>query len=121
MTQPGGPFGFSFPDGCRADGFASQTAQVQMALATLMDSAVSELFQQRSIPSSQTAFHLWASMDDLVANNSSRALLAFSQIWPASAGRVTLLDLGAAAMGEMVVGTSNELPPSRCCPGHSLG
>ena len=45
-------------------------------------------------------------MDDLVANSSSKALLAFSQSWPTSAGGVTLLDLGAAAMGEMVVGTS---------------
>ena len=45
-------------------------------------------------------------MDDLVANSSSKALLAFSQSWPMSAGRVMLLDLGATAMGEMVVGTS---------------
>ena len=84
-----------------------QTAQVQMALASLMDSAVSESFLQRSIPSSWTAFCLQVSMDDLVSNSSSRALLAFSQSWPTSAGRVMLLDLGATAMGEMVVATSN--------------
>ena len=71
-----------------------------------MDSTVSETFQQRSIPSSLTAFHLQVSTDDVVANSSSRALLAFSQSWSASVGRVMLLDLGAAAMGEMVVGTS---------------
>ena len=45
-------------------------------------------------------------MDDLVANSSSKALLVFSQSWPASAGGMMLLDLGATAMGEMVVGTS---------------
>ena len=50
-------------------------------------------------------------MDDLVASSSSRALLAFSQSSPASAGGVTLLDWGVTAMGEMVVGT-----PSRDAP-----
>ena len=43
-------------------------------------------------------------MDDVVASSSSRALLAFSQSSSMSAGGVTLLDLGVAAMGEMVVG-----------------
>ena len=84
---------------------ASWTVWVQTALVSLMDSAVSESFQQSSIPSSLTAFHQWVSMDDLVASSSSRALLAFSQSWPTSAGGVTLLDLGVMAMGEMVVGT----------------
>ena len=50
-------------------------------------------------PSSQTAFCLWASMDDLVANSGSKALLAFSLSWPASKGEVMLLDLRATAMG----------------------
>ena len=45
-------------------------------------------------------------MDDLVASSSSRALLAFSQSWPMSAGGVMLLDLGVTAVGEVVVGTS---------------
>ena len=45
-------------------------------------------------------------MDDLVASSSTRALLAFSQSWPTSVGGVMLLDHGATAMGEMVVGTS---------------
>ena len=85
---------------------ASWMAWVQMALASLMDSAVLEAFQQRSIASSLTAFHLWSSMDDLVANSSSMVLLAFSQSWPASVGGLTPLNLGAAAMGDMVVGTS---------------
>ena len=44
-------------------------------------------------------------MDDLVANSSSKALLAFSQSWPMSAGRVMLLNLKATVIGEMVVGT----------------
>ena len=51
------------------------------------------------------ALHLWASMDDLVASSSSRALLAFSQHSATSAGGVMLLDLVVLAMGEMVVGT----------------
>ena len=84
---------------------ASMATWEQMALTSLMDSAVSESFQQSSIPSSQTTFYLQASVDDLVANSSFRALLAFSQSWPASAGGVTLLDLGVTAMAEMVVGT----------------
>ena len=45
-------------------------------------------------------------MDDLVANTSSGALLAFSWGLPTSVGGVTLMDLGATAMGEIVVGTS---------------
>ena len=82
--------------------------QKQMALASLMDSAVSDSFGQSSVPSSQTALStLWASMDDLVARSSSRPLLAFSQSSGTSVGWVTLLHLGVAAMGEMVVGTSS--------------
>ena len=101
---------------------ASQMVWVQMALASLMDSTVLESFWWSSIPSSQTAFCLWASMDDLVASSSSRAMLAFSQSWPTSADGVMLLDLGAAAMGKMVVGLLlMRLLPSRCHPGHSLG
>ena len=84
---------------------ASRVTWEQMALASLMDSAVLDSFQQSSIPSSQMAFSLQASMDDLVASSSSRALLAFSQSSAASAGGVMLLDLVVVAMGEMVVGT----------------
>ena len=84
---------------------ASIVTWEQMSLASLMDSAVSDSFQQSSIPSSQKALCLQASMDDLVASSSSRALLAFSQSSATSAGEVTLLDLGVTAMGEMVVGT----------------
>ena len=69
-----------------------------------MDSAVSDSFQWSSIPGSQTALHQQASMDDLVASSSSRALLAFFQSSAVSAG-VMLLDLVVMAMGEMVVGT----------------
>ena len=85
---------------------ASWMAWVQIALASLMDSAVLESFRWRSIPSSQTAFCLQASMDDLVANSYSKALLGFSWSWPTTVGGVTLLDLRATAVGEMVVGTS---------------
>ena len=57
------------------------------------------------MPSSQMALHLWVSKDNLVANTSSRALLAFSQSSSTSAGGVMLLDLEVMAFGEMVVGT----------------
>ena len=61
-------------------------------------------------------------MDALVTNSSSRALLAFSQSSAASVERVMLLDLVVMAMGEMVVGTPLEMPPSsqhhlKCSPG----
>ena len=78
-----------------------------MTLASLMDSAVSELFQWSSMPSSQTTFCLWALMDDLLASSSSRALLSFSQRWLTSMGGVPLLDSGVLAMGEMVVEISS--------------
>ena len=84
---------------------ASRVTQEQMALASLMDSAVLHSFQRSYIPNSQMALHLQVSMDDLVASSSSRALLAFSQSSAASVGGVMLLDLVHAAMGEMVVGT----------------
>ena len=58
---------------------ASWVEWVQMALASLMDSVVSESFWQRLMPSSQTNFHQWALMDDLVATSSPRAVLASSQ------------------------------------------
>ena len=58
------------------------------------------------MPSSQTTvLPISASMDDLVASSSSRALLAFSQRWIASVGWVLLLGPGVSAMGEMVVRT----------------
>ena len=86
---------------------ASWMVQAQMALASLMDSAVLESFHRSSMPSSQATFCLQGSMEDLVASSSSRALLAFSQRWLASAGGVLLLDPGVSAMGRMVVGTSS--------------
>ena len=58
---------------------ASWVEWVQMTLASLNDSVVSESFQQRLMPSCQTNFCQWASMDDLVANSFPRSLLASSQ------------------------------------------
>ena len=58
------------------------------------------------MPSSQTPFCLWASIDDLVASSSPRALLAFSQRRLASVGGVPWLGPGVMAMGEMAVGIS---------------
>ena len=74
------------------------------------------------MPSSQITFCLQVSVDDLVASSSPRALLAFSQGWLASGGRVPLLGSGVLAMGEMVGGLPLErLPPSQhhlgCSPG----
>ena len=78
-----------------------------MALASLMDSVVSESFWQRSMPSSQTNFCQHVSMDDLVASSPPRDLLASLQRWPASAGGVPPLSPGVSAMGEGVVGISS--------------
>ena len=83
----------------------SRVTQEQMALASLMDSATSDLFLQCSMPNSQMALCLQASMDALVASSSSRALLAFSWSSAIYMGGVMLLDLVITAMGEMVVGT----------------
>ena len=58
---------------------ASWVEWAQMALGSLMDSVVLESLQQRLMPSSQTNFCQWLSMDDLVANGSPRVLLASSQ------------------------------------------
>ena len=52
------------------------------------------------MPSSQTNYHQWALMDDLIASSPHRALLAFSQRWPASVGGALPLDHGVLAVGE---------------------
>ena len=83
---------------------ASIVTQEQIALASLMYSAVLDSFQQSSIPSSQMALCLWASMDDLVTNSSSRLCWPSPGVQP-SVGGVMLLDLVVTAMGELVVGT----------------
>ena len=46
-------------------------------------------------------------MDYLLASSSPRALLAFSQRWPASSGGVPVLGPGVLAMGEGTVGISS--------------
>ena len=92
-------------DSCKHRASASRVTWEQIALASLMDSAVMDSFLQSSIPSSQMALHLWPSMDALVASSSSRALLAFSWSSAASVGGVMFLDLVVVAMGEMVVET----------------
>ena len=71
-----------------------------MALASLLDLATCDSSQQSSVPSSQMALHLWASVDALVVSRSSRALLAFAQSSIASARGMTLSALEAVAMGE---------------------
>ena len=58
---------------------ASLTALSQVALVSLIDLVVSESFRQRAMLSSQTNFCQQASMDDLVARRSPRALLASLQ------------------------------------------
>ena len=59
------------------------------------------------MPSSQTNFCQWVSMDDLVASSPPRALLASSWRWPASVGGVPLLGPGVSAVGEGAVGISS--------------
>ena len=59
------------------------------------------------MPSSQTALHLWVSMDALVTSRSSRSLLAFAWSSIASTRGVTLPVLEMAAIGEMLVGMSS--------------
>ena len=96
----------------------SRVTREQMALASLMDLVASDSFQRSSIPSSQMALCLWASMDAMEANSSLWALLAFFHSSAASVGGVMLPDLVVTAMGEMVVGILLEiLLPSWYSPG----
>ena len=98
--------------------WASWVEWVQMALASLMDSLVLELFWQRSKPSSQTNFHWWALMDDLIASSPPRALLASSQRWSASVGGVLLQGPGVWLWERGWQG----FPPGRPLPSqHHLG
>ena len=48
--------------------WALRVTQEQTALASLIDSAAWDSFLQSSIPSSQMALHLWASVDALVVS-----------------------------------------------------
>ena len=57
---------------------ASWTEWVQMAFASLMDAMVLESFCQRAMPNLETSFCQQASMEDLMASGSPRALLASS-------------------------------------------
>ena len=59
------------------------------------------------MPSSLTALHLQASMDTLVFNRSSKALLAFAQSSTTSTRGVTLPVLETAAIGEMLAEMSS--------------
>ena len=86
---------------------ASRVEQVLVALASLKDSIFLELFQQRSMPSSQTNFCQQALMDDLVASSPPRALLASSQRWPVSVGGALPLGPGVSSGGEETVGISS--------------
>ena len=79
----------------------------QVALASLIDSVVFESFWQRAIPSSQTNFHWWASMEDLIASSSHRTLLASSLRWAVSEGGTPLLGPGVSAVGEEAAGISS--------------
>ena len=56
----------------------SRVTWEQTALASLMNLVAWDSFQQSSMPSSQMALCLQASVDALVVSSSSRALLAFS-------------------------------------------
>ena len=84
--------------------WASRLAWEQMALASLMDSIALDSFWWSSMPNSQMALCLQASMDALVVSSSLRALLAFVQSSTVSNRGVMLSDLEVIAMGEMLVG-----------------
>ena len=128
--------GLCVPDGCEAKGFsllyglsaggfglgasvstscreqvqvalASLIAMLQVALASLIDSVVLDLLWQRAMLSSQTNFCQQASMDDLVASRSPRALLASLQRRAASLEGVPLQGPGVLAMGKGTVGISS--------------
>ena len=58
------------------------------------------------MPSSQTNFCQWASMEDLIDSSSLKALLASSQRWAASEGGAPPLGPGVSDLGEEAVGIS---------------
>ena len=67
------------------------------------------------MPSSQTNFSWWVSLDNVVTSSSPRALLASSQRWPPSVGGVPPLGFGFMAVGEEAVGiSSREASPCQC-------
>ena len=78
----------------------------QMAFASLIDSMVSESFQQRAMLSSQTNFCQWVSMEDLIISSSPRTLGASSQRWAASEGGASILGPGDSAVVEEAEGIS---------------
>ena len=87
---------------------ASQMEQTQVVLSPLtatMQAALPSL----TVANSQMALCLQVSIDALVVNSSSRALLAFSQSFIASVGRVMLPDLEVMAIGEMLWGFPLEI------------
>ena len=87
--------------------WASRVAWEQTALASLIDSAAWDSFQWSTMPSSQMALCLQASMDALVVSRSSRDLLAFAHGNPVASTRgVMLLVLEMAAIAEMLAGMS---------------
>ena len=79
---------------------ASLMEWAQKAFASLMDSLVLDSFWQRVIPNLETNFHWWASIEDLIASQSPKALLASSQRWAMSRGGTLLLGPGVSIVGE---------------------
>ena len=69
---------------------ATLMERVQRAFASLMDSLVLDLFWWRVMPNSETSFHWWASIEDWIASQSPKALLASSQRWAMSKGGMLL-------------------------------
>ena len=100
---------------------ASWIAWVQMTFASLIDSIVSELFSWRAMLNSEINFCWQASMKDLIASRSLRALLASSQRWVTSGGGVSLLGSGVSAVGEGVGISSREASSISALSGHSPG
>ena len=88
--------GLCFPDGMALTAFAS-----------LMDSLVLDSFWQRVIPNLETNFLQQVSIEDLITNQSPRALLAFSQRWAIFKGGALLLGPGVLTVEEEVAWISS--------------
>ena len=85
---------------------ASLMAVSQMALASLVDSDVSDSFWHRSMPSFQTNFCWQVLMHDLVDSSSPGPFLASFQGWSTSSVGVLLWGPGVPGMGKGAVGIS---------------
>ena len=107
MSQPGRLPRPLVPDGHGAKGFSLLYGVGAGGFGFLDGCVVSDLFRWRAMPSSQTNFCWWTSMDDLVASSPPRVLLASSQRWLASSVGAPPLGPGVSAVGKEAAGISS--------------